>query len=76
MLGAKVKPDLLLSELKVDEYAAIVFVGGVGASEIGLILALGTLWTPLKGLKIRSMGRSPSLFSLIRPRASWCFMGA
>ena len=30
MLGAKVKPDLLLSELKVDEYAAIVFVGGDG----------------------------------------------
>ena len=27
MLGTKVKPDLLLSELKVDEYAAIVFVG-------------------------------------------------
>jgi len=33
MLGAKVKPDLLLSELKVEDYAAVVFVGGVGASE-------------------------------------------
>jgi len=33
MLGTKVKPDLLLSELKVDDYAAIVFVGGVGASQ-------------------------------------------
>ena len=30
MLGTKVKPNLLLSELKVDEYAAVVFVGGDG----------------------------------------------
>ena len=28
MRGTKVKPDLLLSELKVDDYATIVFVGG------------------------------------------------
>jgi protease I len=33
MLGAKIKPDLLLSELRVDDYAAIIFVGGVGASQ-------------------------------------------
>ena len=33
MLGTKVKPDLLLSELKVEDYAAIVLVGGVGASQ-------------------------------------------
>jgi len=30
MRGTKVKPDLLLSELKVDDYATIVFVGGDG----------------------------------------------
>ncbi|MGC9019575.1 MAG: DJ-1/PfpI family protein [Candidatus Bipolaricaulaceae bacterium] len=33
MLGAKVTPDLLLSELSAEDYAAIVFVGGVGASQ-------------------------------------------
>lgn len=33
MLGAQVKPDLLLSELEVKDYAAIVFVGGVGAAQ-------------------------------------------
>ena len=31
MLGARVEPDLLLSEVKVEEYDAIVFVGGIGA---------------------------------------------
>jgi protease I len=30
MLGAKVKPDLTLKEVKVEEYKAIVFVGGAG----------------------------------------------
>jgi len=33
MLGAKVKPDILFSEIKVKDYDAIVFIGGVGASE-------------------------------------------
>ena len=32
MLGAKVKPDILISEVNVDDYEAVVFVGGVGAS--------------------------------------------
>lgn len=31
MLGARVEPDLLLSEVKVDEYDGIVFIGGIGA---------------------------------------------
>jgi len=34
MLGTKVKPDLLLSELKVDDYAAVVFVGGDGRKRV------------------------------------------
>lgn len=33
MLGARVTPDLLLSELRVEDFAAIVFVGGIGASQ-------------------------------------------
>lgn len=33
MLGAKVKPDILFSEIKVKDYDAVIFVGGVGASE-------------------------------------------
>ena len=33
MLGAKVKPDILLDDLKVEDYDAIVFIGGSGASE-------------------------------------------
>lgn len=33
MLGAKVKPDILIEDVKVNEYKAIVFVGGVGAKE-------------------------------------------
>ncbi len=33
MLGAKVKPDILLEDVNVDDYDAIVFVGGSGASE-------------------------------------------
>lgn len=32
MLGAKVKPDITLAEVKVDEFDAIIFVGGSGAS--------------------------------------------
>jgi len=33
MLGAKVKPDLLLDDVKAEDFNAIVFVGGVGAKE-------------------------------------------
>ena len=32
MLGAKVTPDLKLEEVRVEDYDAVVFVGGVGAS--------------------------------------------
>jgi len=32
MLGAKAKPDMLLDEVKVEDFDAIVFVGGTGAS--------------------------------------------
>ena len=31
MLGARIEPDLLLSEAKVDEYDGIIFIGGIGA---------------------------------------------
>jgi protease I len=33
MLGARVKPDILLKDVRVDEYDGVVFVGGSGASE-------------------------------------------
>lgn len=33
MLGAKVKPDVLLNDVKAEDFNAIVFVGGVGAKE-------------------------------------------
>jgi len=33
MLGARVKPDILVSEIKVDDYDVIIFVGGQGASQ-------------------------------------------
>ncbi|RLG13099.1 DJ-1 family protein [Candidatus Pacearchaeota archaeon] len=33
MLGAKVKPDILIEDVKINDYKAIVFVGGVGARE-------------------------------------------
>ncbi|MDI6641582.1 MAG: DJ-1/PfpI family protein [Elusimicrobiota bacterium] len=33
MFGAKAKPEMLLSDLKVDDFDAIIFVGGVGSSE-------------------------------------------
>jgi protease I len=33
MLGAKVKPDINYKDIKVDDYDAVVFVGGVGAQE-------------------------------------------
>ncbi|MCM8799824.1 MAG: DJ-1/PfpI family protein [Candidatus Omnitrophica bacterium] len=32
MLGAKIKPDILLTDVIVDDYVAVVFVGGIGAS--------------------------------------------
>lgn len=33
MLGAKVKPDILITKVNVDNYDAIVFVGGSGSCE-------------------------------------------
>lgn len=33
MLGAKVKPDVLISDISVSDFDAIVFVGGVGSDE-------------------------------------------
>jgi protease I len=33
MLGASVKPEILLSELKVEDYDAVIFVGGAGAKQ-------------------------------------------
>ncbi|MEM3406123.1 MAG: DJ-1/PfpI family protein [Nitrososphaerota archaeon] len=33
MLGMKIKPDILLNEINIEEYNAIIFVGGSGASQ-------------------------------------------
>lgn len=33
MLGAKVNPDILVKDINVEDYAAVVFVGGSGARE-------------------------------------------
>lgn len=33
MLGATVKPDVLLKDVKADDYDAVIFVGGYGAQE-------------------------------------------
>ena len=33
VLGAKVKPDILISEVNVGDYAAVIFVGGAGSKE-------------------------------------------
>lgn len=33
MLGGTAKPDILIGEVKVEEFEAIIFVGGTGASE-------------------------------------------
>lgn len=33
MLGAEVKPDMILGDLKVADYDALLFVGGSGAEE-------------------------------------------
>ena len=33
MLGAKVKPEILLSDVKEEDYFAIIFIGGQGSSQ-------------------------------------------
>ena len=33
MLGVKIKPDILISDMKVTDYDAVVFVGGIGSNE-------------------------------------------
>lgn len=33
MLGVKVKPDILYKDIKVEDYDAVIFVGGIGAKE-------------------------------------------
>ncbi len=33
MLGLKVKPDILLQDARMEEYDAVVFVGGMGSTE-------------------------------------------
>ena len=33
MLGSTVKPDILINKVKVEDFEAIIFVGGTGASE-------------------------------------------
>ena len=33
MLGYKIKPDILVNDIKIDEYDAVVLVGGLGAKE-------------------------------------------
>ncbi len=33
MLGARAKPEIILSELKVEDYDAVIFVGGIGAKQ-------------------------------------------
>ena len=33
MLGTKIKPDILLSRIRIEDYRAIVLIGGVGAKE-------------------------------------------
>ncbi|MFH1655839.1 MAG: DJ-1/PfpI family protein [Candidatus Omnitrophota bacterium] len=33
MLGTKVKPDILISDIKVTDYDVIIFVGGAGSQE-------------------------------------------
>ncbi len=33
MLGMKVTPDILISEVNIDDYDAVIFVGGMGSSE-------------------------------------------
>ncbi|MEM1574465.1 MAG: DJ-1/PfpI family protein [Nitrososphaerota archaeon] len=33
MLGMKIKPDILINEINIEEYNAIIFIGGSGASQ-------------------------------------------
>jgi len=33
MLGAKVKPDMLVSDIKADDFDSVIFIGGQGASQ-------------------------------------------
>lgn len=33
MLGAKVKPDILVGNIKVEDFDAVIFIGGTGASQ-------------------------------------------
>jgi|TARA_B100000959_G_C14933151_1_gene604541 protease I len=33
MLGIKIQPDILIKDIKVENYDAIIFIGGTGASE-------------------------------------------
>ncbi len=33
MLGMKVRPDLLVKDARIEEYDAVIFVGGMGATE-------------------------------------------
>jgi len=33
MLGKSIRPDLLISEVVLDEYSAVVFVGGIGVED-------------------------------------------
>ena len=33
MLGAKVKPDILVQDIDVRDFAAVIFIGGIGASQ-------------------------------------------
>jgi protease I len=33
MLGIKIRPDILIKDIKVENYDAIIFIGGVGATE-------------------------------------------
>jgi len=34
MLGARIKPEILINDVKVKDYEAVIFVGGVGATEL------------------------------------------
>lgn len=33
VLGAKVKPDILVSDIKINDFDAVIFVGGAGSSQ-------------------------------------------
>jgi protease I len=50
MLGAKVKPDIMTSDIHASNFDAIIFVGGVGASEYWNDVASHTLIKQALGL--------------------------